>query len=327
MFAFAAADTTKTAAMPCANTYIPPRTPYTRPAAHRSHTWGLGKAAGAALLLVLLLGASACSVLPSTAPADTQQPLSAQDAERLRLAQTRLQLGAMHLSEGRSDIALGEITQALSAYPNYPDAYNLQGWIYLSQRQYAKADDSFGRALQLAPADSDTRYNLGWSQCQQKKFEAAQQHFDAALQDQLLLAPTHARILLAKAVCLRQAHQAQTPPAGEQAKAGAAAASNYNHQEALSLLAQAYALEPSNAAIGFYYAQALLEAGDLQRAQFYAQRLYQTPQADAPALWLGLRIERQLGNQVAMQALADTLKRRFPASKEWQQFEQGAFDE
>lgn len=258
--------------------------------------------------VVLLAGLTGCATTAQNYEAESgRQPGTIQDDERQRLAHTRLQLGAMHLSEGRHEIALGEVSQALQAYPNYPDAYNLRGWIYLSQQEYIKADASFDRALSLRPTDPDTRYNLGWSQCLQKKFDTAQMHFDVALQDPRLHVQTHARTLLAKAVCLRDAGQ------------GGA--------QVLALLTQAYELDAGNPAIGFNYAQALFENGDLHRARFYARRLNQGPMVSAASLWLGVRIERRLGDSAAMRELADDLERRFPASKEWQKFERGAFDE
>ena len=44
-------------------------------------------------------------------------------------------------------------------------------------------------------------------------------------------------------------------------------------------------------------------------------------------LWLGIKVERSLGDRVAMRQLADQLHKRFPDSKEWQRFERGAFDD
>ncbi len=251
--------------------------------------------------------AGALAACTATAPVQPEQiPGAAAEQEIHRLAHTRLQLGAMHFSEGRNDVALGEVARALQAYPQYVDAYNLQGWIYLAERNYPQADASFERALSLRPGDADIRYNLGWSQCQQKNFDRALQYFDNALADPRFSDQGRARTLLAKATCLRQA-QPDAP--------------------VLALLHEAYELDPGSPAIELNYAQALFDQGDTPKARFYAQRLNNSEWASAASLWLGMRIERKLGDAIAVRQLADQLLKRFPASKEREKFDRGAFDE
>ncbi|MCB2032330.1 MAG: type IV pilus biogenesis/stability protein PilW, partial [Ottowia sp.] len=66
---------------------------------------------------------------------------------------------------------------------------------------------------------------------------------------------------------------------------------------------------------------------DMQRAQFYIRRLNNSELANAETLWLGIRVERRLGNSQAMQQLAAQLRRRFPQSKELLAYERGAFND
>jgi len=259
-----------------------------------------------ALGVGVLLAAVAGCAGPGTVSNPAGEPGSTSEVESHRLAHTRLQLGAMHFSEGRNEIALGEVARALQAYPGYADAYSLQGWIYLAERDYLKADASFDRALSLRPGDPDIRYNQGWSQCRQKKFDMAQMHFDAALAATRFTDEGRARTLLAKAVCLREAG---------------------SHEDTLALLAQAFELDPSNPAIEFNYAQALFDQGDTHKARFYVQRLNNSDRASAASLWLGMKIERKQGDAVAVRQLADQLIQRFPTSKEREKFDRGAFDE
>jgi type IV pilus assembly protein PilF len=44
------------------------------------------------------------------------------------------------------------------------------------------------------------------------------------------------------------------------------------------------------------------------------------------SLWLALRIERRLGEQMQEQAFANQLRRRFPESPEYQALQRGQFD-
>lgn len=228
------------------------------------------------------------------------------ESEVYRLANTRLQLGAMHFQEGRNEIALNEVMRALQVYPEYVDAHSLQGWIYMAERDYLKADASFDRALRLRPGDPNTRYNQGWSQCQQKNFDMAQLHFDAALAASRFASEDRARTLLAKVVCLRQAG---------------------SKEDLLPLMAQAYELNPGNPSIALNYAQVLFDQDNAQKARFYVQRLNNSEGVSAASLWLGIKVERKLGDSVAVRQLAGQLVQRFPTSPEREKFEQGTFDE
>ena len=49
--------------------------------------------------------------------------------------------------------------------------------------------------------------------------------------------------------------------------------------------------------------------------------------ANAETLWLGIKIERKLGNREAVEQLAQQLSRRFPKSRELASYQRGAFDE
>jgi type IV pilus assembly protein PilF len=85
-----------------------------------------------------------------------------------------------------------------------------------------------------------------------------------------------------------------------------------------------------------------MKAGDLEGAQNYllfykrgileeskiylndALRMMEPPTADA--LWLGLRLERKLGNRSAESGYASQLRSRYPSSPEYQEFLKGSFE-
>ena len=247
-----------------------------------------------------------CAVTGGGAVAPEAIPGSAAEAEVHRLAKTRLQLAALHFEEGRAEVALGEVAQALQAYPRYVDAYNLKGWIHMSLQDYKAANDSFVQALALRPGEADTLYNLGWLQCQQKQYALADRNLDAALAAPRSSGQSVARIWLAKGVCLRDAGQTAA---------------------ALQALEKAHELEPGNPAVAYNFANALHAQGNAERARFYVRRINNGQWASAASLWLGIKVERSLGDHIAMRQLADQLHKRFPESKEWQRFEQGAFDD
>ena len=166
------------------------------------------------------------------------------------------------------------------------------------------AEDSFRRALSLAPKDAGVAHNLGWLLCQQSRFTEAQQLFDAAL-----ASPSYsgrAKTLLTQGVC--------------QVRAGKPA-------DAEASLAKAFELDAGNPVIGFNLARLLFNRGELVKAQFHIRRLNNSDLANAESLWLGMRVEQRLGNREALRQLGEQLKRRYPQSREAGSYERGAFHE
>ena len=57
------------------------------------------------------------------------------------------------------------------------------------------------------------------------------------------------------------------------------------------------------------------------------RRLNNSEWANAESLWLGIKIERRLGNQDAVEQLVVPLRKRFAQSREMGLYDRGAFDE
>ena len=213
-------------------------------------------------------------------------------AERHR-ARTRLTLAASYFENGQTTVALSELQQVLQIDPSFPDAYNLSGLIYMSLGDMSMANTQLQRALSLNPRDSNTLHNLGWMYCQQKNYEQAVQMFDRATSNPLY--PERAKTLMTKGICEARA--------GDRAKAE-------------DTLMKAYELDPGNPITGYNLSQLLFMRGDLERARFYIRRLNNSELGNAESLWLGIKIERKLGNTEAVQQLASQLRRRYAGSSQ-----------
>ncbi len=274
--------------------------------ARSSQRWLWGGAAAAAMAV------AGCTTTTTTttsfadmknSPPTAVAPESAQ-AQAQRRAELRLQLAVGYFQHGQTEVAMQEINQALAADPNYADAYNLRGLIYMRQDDAAQAEDSFRRAIAIKPRDPDTRHNYGWLLCQQKRYADAVAQFGAAL-----AVPTYqdaAKTLMTQGVC--------------QIQAGDRAAAEKS-------LTQAYEMDAGNPVIGYNLASLLFQREDYTRAQFYIRRINNGQQANAESLWLGVKTERRLGNREAMAQLASQLQRRFPQSREALAYERGNFND
>jgi type IV pilus assembly protein PilF len=256
-----------------------------------------------AALLAGAITVSGCAA-PQAEPQQDSVVTEFDEPESRKRARIRMELAVGYFEQGKTNIALDELKQVISIDPSYPDAYNLRGLIYMQLNDARLAEDSFRRAVALNPRDANVLHNLGWLQCQQRRFDDADRAFEQALANPLYA--DRAKTLMAQGLCLARA--GKTEPAER-------------------TLAKAYELDAGNPIVGYNLANLLFTRGDMPRAQFYIRRLNNSELANAESLWLGIKVERKLGDRVAMAQLADQLKKRFPRSREMASFEKGSFDE
>ena len=277
-------------------------TPTGWPAVQRRLLWIWLALSGLAALSVL----GGCATNSESGPGAARGDIvtESDEPEARRRARIRLELAVGYFEQGQTTIALDELKQSIAADPNFAQAYNLRGLIYMRLNDPRLAEDSFRRALVLNPRDADVHHNYGWLLCQQARFAESQ----TAL-SQALAVPQYggrAKSWMAQGLC--------------QMKAGQGA-------EAELSLQRSYELDAGNPITGYNLASLLYQRGDLTRAQFYVRRLNNSELANSESLWLGIKVERKLQNRDAMQQLAGQLKKRFAQSRELAFFERSAFDE
>ncbi|HMA08537.1 MAG TPA: type IV pilus biogenesis/stability protein PilW [Ramlibacter sp.] len=257
-----------------------------------------------ALAWVVLSAIGGCASSPGAAPASRDMMTESDEPEARKRARIRMELAVGYFEQGQTSVALDEVKQVIALDPSYPDAYNLRGLIYMRLNDLGQAEDSFRRAVALNPRDANVQHNYAWLLCQQGRFDESQRAFDVAMADPLY--GGRAKTLMAQGLC--------------QAKAGRTA-------EAERSLARSYELDAGNPVTGFNLATLLYRRGDYTRAQFYIRRLNNTELANAETLWLGIKVERRMNDQVAMQQLGEQLRKRYPQSREATAYERRAFDD
>ena len=221
-----------------------------------------------------------------------------------RRARIRLELAVGYFEEGQTTIALDELKQALAADPNFGEAYNLRGLVYMRLNDVRLAEESFRRSIALNPGDANVYHNYGWLVCQQGRYAESFQFFAQALAN-----PQYGdrpKTLMTQGLC--------------QIRAGRPA-------EAEVSLTRSYELDAGNPITGFNLSTLLFQRGEIVRAQFYIRRLNNSEAANAESFWLGIKVERRLDNRDAVQQLAGQLRKRFGQSPELARYDRGAFDE
>lgn len=233
------------------------------------------------------------------------EPITASDeSPARRRARIRIELASGYFESDKTTVALDEVKQAIAADPDYAPAFSLRGLIYMRLGDYDLASESFRRAITLNPRDADTLQNHAWLLCQQRRYDEADRLFSQAANT-----PGYAnrpKTLMTQGLC--------------QVRAGRAA-------QAEATLQGAYELDPANPIVGYTLANMRFQQGDLMRARFYIRRVNNGEYATSESLWLGMRVERRLGDNVALAQLGEQLRKRFPQSREAASFDRGAFDE
>jgi type IV pilus assembly protein PilF len=226
------------------------------------------------------------------------------ESDQRKRARIRVELALGYFQQGKTNIALDEIKLAIAADPTFSDAYSLRGLVYMALNDYAFAEESFNKALSIRQKDPNVLHNLGWLKCQQAAYVLALNFFQQALADPAYMG--RAKTLMAQGLC--------------QVKAGLLA-------EAESSFLKSYEYDAGNPVTGYNLSKLLFQKPELTRAQFYIRRLNNTEFANAESLWLGIKVENQMGNLQAVEQLASQLEKRFAQSPEAASYRRGAFDE
>lgn len=260
----------------------------------------------AALCLLAALGGCAATAGDgySGGGSATEMVTAADDSEARQRARTRLTLASSYLQDNKPMIALEEQKKAVRIDPSFSDAYALGGVIYMQMGETQLAFANLERAISLNPRDADSMHNLGWLHCTEGRYPQAEALFDRALGVRMYM--EKAKTMMAKGVC--------------EARAG-------DRARAEETLARAHELDQGNPVIAYNLAQLIYMRGDAQGARQYIRRVNNGQWSNAETLWLGIKVERALGNRRAVAELAEQLHRRYPSSRELQAYERGAFDE
>ena len=256
--------------------------------------------------IFVVLGSSGCASRIGGVDGGAQQEIitESDEPDTRKRARIRLELAVGYFEQGQTTVALDELKQSLAADPNFAEALNLRGLIYMRLNDPRLAEESFRRALAINPKDPNVLHNFGWMLCQQSRFEESRQVFSQVIANPLY--GGRAKSWMAQGLC--------------QIRAGQTA-------DAEVSLQRSYELDPGNPVTAYNLSSLLFQRKEFSRAQFYVRRLNNSELANAESLWLGIKVERSMENRDAMLKLGGQLKKRFSQSRELAAFERSAFDE
>ncbi len=252
-------------------------------------------------LLVVVSLALALWACSSTNPGTEIQPSAGNDETvTQKIARVHTQLAAGYYARNQQNVALEELNEALKVEPKYAPAHNVLGLIYMELKEDAKAEQSFKKAIELAPQDPEIRNNYGWYLCVKGQTKLAIEQFNMAARHPLYRTPEVALV-----------------------NAGQCSARVGEIRAAESYYRQALALQPSTILASFGLADIAFKRGNYGETRDHLKNVMRAPNPPASALLIGACVEKKLGDRVAELSYTQQLRNRHPDSKELKDLQSG----
>jgi type IV pilus assembly protein PilF len=218
-------------------------------------------------------------------------------------ARLHTELASLYYSAGNLRVALEELRAAQNADSGYAPTYGMFGLVYMELKENNRAEESFERALRITPNDADINHNYGWFLCQTGREPASIKYFLHALRNPLY--PTPWRSYSAAGLCSMRMKQVK---------------------DAEAFFERALKLDADEPTALLYLGEIRYRQGSVGEARKLVARHNKLVNPSPESLWLAVRIERRLGERVLEQSYANQLRRRFPASPEYQAMQRGQYD-
>jgi type IV pilus assembly protein PilF len=208
-----------------------------------------------------------------------------------RAAEINLELGIEHLRKGNLQQAKDKIDRALEQNPRYGRAHLIAGMLYNRLGDERQAESHYERAISLEPKNPEFKNNYAVYLCQQKKYDRGRKIALEAAADPLYKTPEVAFL-----------------------NAGNCALTNGDMKTAEDDFRKALAQKPKFGEALFQMAELEYRQTEYMSARAFLERYLEVGRTSPATLWLGVRIERGLGNQAQAQHYAQRLKSEYPSA-------------
>lgn len=250
---------------------------------------------------VFVAGCAGTSAGPGPAAVPVAEQMPAGMAERS--AKTHTELGSLYLQAGNLAVALEEARLAAAIDPGYAPAFDLMGLVHMMLNERPQAQAAFERAIQLAPGDPQIANDYGWFLCQSGREQEAFKYFESAARNPLYKTPT--RPYTNAGLCYLRI------------KDDKAAEENFQ---------RAAMVDGTNAQAIYHLSNLAYRRGDHFNAKKLLGELHRLMEPNAESLWLGIRIERKIGDRQAEASYSSQLRRKFAGTPEYQALLQGKYE-
>ena len=205
------------------------------------------------------------------------------------IAATNLNLGIEYMRLGEYNLALEKLLRAKEAKSDYAPVYDALGLLY----QKLDADLNFQQAIKLNSNSSITLNNYGQFLCSQGKVDDADKYFLASAENPLYETP-------------------EIP----YTNIGTCAYMHDQPDKASEYFRKALTLNPAIPAALIQMAEIEYNEGNYEPAHDYLERYLKYSKHTPKSLWLGIRIEQQLGDKNKVSGYALLLRNQYPDTEE-----------
>lgn len=258
--------------------------------------------------LWLLLVLAGCAGTGGGAPDGTSaqavsQQTSTSDAQNR--AKIHTELGSLYLQDGRFGVAQDEARIAIGADSSYAPGYSLLALVHMNLQENPAAEENFQKALRLAPGDPEINSNYGWFLCQTEREKQSVNYFLAAIKNPLYKAP--GKSLTALGLCYLKMK---------------------DDRLAEDFLSKALRADGggTNIQAVFWLSDIYYRQGRFSEARLSLADLHRMMEPNSQSAWLGLLVERKIGDREGEARYAAQLRRKFQGSPEYQKLQQGQYE-
>ncbi len=220
-----------------------------------------------------------------------EEPATKASPEEAAIA--NLQLGAQYLRQGDLEAALNKLQKAVDQNPQLPQAHSALALAFERMGMGDEADRHYRQAVRLGRDDGPISNSYGAYLCRKGDYKDAEKYFLKAARN-----PRY-----------------RTPEAAY-ANAGVCALRSDDYDRAEDFFREALAINPTYVDALWQMAELSFKRDRALQSRAFLQRLAEATRLPPNALWLGMQVEKQLGDAAAAAGYARRLKTDFPDSRE-----------
>jgi type IV pilus assembly protein PilF len=210
-----------------------------------------------------------------------------------RIAAANVELGLAYMQENENDVALQKFEKALKADPDYVPAHIATGLLYQRLGKLDQAEKYYKQALRLEPDNPQALNSYGQYLCQTGKIVESEKYLLKAAENPLYGSPEVAYT-----------------------NAGICALREGDSVKAEEYFRKALQFNPNVTLALFQMTRISYEKQRYLSARGYLQRYFEVSDHSPEVLWLGIRIERELGDKDAVASYSLALRANYPDSDE-----------
>ncbi len=245
----------------------------------------------AALVLSLLI--SGCVTKTRISKSSAVEPVERAGPNLIKAARERLSLGIQYLQMGKIERSKHNLDRAMQHAPQLAEVQIGMGWYYENVKEPTLARKYYKRGIKIAPNNGDNLNTYASFLCSQGDYSAADKFYNKAVEQ-----PGFANL------------------AATLENAGICAEGSGDYRKAQIYFEKALNHNPELSKSLLALAKIWFEQKNNFKTRAFLSRYLSVTKPSASALWLGIKLERILGDKDTLSSYQLQLVRLFPKSRE-----------